>query len=108
MKITEHLKRGDFVVTGEVGPPKGCHPENLLHEAEEYLRGVTAINVTDSQSSKMRMGSLATCIALKERGFEPVFSSHAGTATGSPCRRTCSARLFSASTTCCCSPATIL
>jgi len=73
MKITEHLKRGDFVVTGEVGPPKGCHPENLLHEAEEYLRGVTAINVTDSQSSKMRMGSLATCIALKEKGFEPVF-----------------------------------
>jgi len=72
MRITELFERGEFVVTGEVGPPKGFHLEHVLHEAESYLRGVNAVNVTDGQSSKMRMGSLATCIALKEKGFDPV------------------------------------
>jgi len=73
MKITDLIKQGEFIVTGEVGPPKGSHLGQLLHEAEEYLRDVTAVNVTDNQSSKMRMGSLAACVALKERGFDPVF-----------------------------------
>jgi len=73
MRITDLFERGDFVLTGELGPPKGSHLEHVLHDADEYLNCVTAINVTDSPSSKMRMGSLATCIALKARGFEPVF-----------------------------------
>ena len=73
MKITELFKRGEFVVTAEIGPPKGFHIEHLLDEAEEYLKGVTAINVTDNQSSVMRLGSLATCVALKNRGFEAIF-----------------------------------
>ena len=34
---------------------------------------VDAINVTDQQSSVMRLGSLATCRLLQERGLEPVF-----------------------------------
>jgi len=73
MRITELFDRGEFVVTAEVGPPKGFHLDHLLQEADDYLRGVTAINVTDSQSSKMRMGSLATCKALKDKGFEAIF-----------------------------------
>lgn len=73
MRITELFDRGEFVVTAEVGPPKGYHLDHLLADADAYLRGVSAINVTDSQSSKMRMGSLATCKALKDMGFDPVF-----------------------------------
>ena len=73
MRITEIFNRGEFVVTGEVGPPKGYHLDHVLHDAKEYLSGVDAINVTDCQSSKMRMGSLATCIALKDAGLNPVF-----------------------------------
>ena len=34
---------------------------------------VDAINVTDQQSSAMRLGSLATCRLLKEKGLESVF-----------------------------------
>ena len=60
MKITELFQRGEFVVTAEVGPPKGFHIEGLIQEAKEYLSGVTAVNVTDNQSSVMRLGSLAT------------------------------------------------
>ena len=73
MKITELFSRGEFVVSAEVGPPKGCHIEGLVEEAKEYLSGITAVNVTDSQSSVMRMGSLATCKALKDEGLNPIF-----------------------------------
>ena len=73
MKITELFERGEFVVSAEVGPPKGCHVEQLLEEAKTYLSGVHAVNVTDNQSSVMRLGSLAMCKALKEEGLNPIF-----------------------------------
>ena len=37
MRITELFDRGEFVVTAEVGPPKGIHVEHLVEEAKEYL-----------------------------------------------------------------------
>ncbi|MDO5540220.1 MAG: methylenetetrahydrofolate reductase [Eubacteriales bacterium] len=73
MKITEAFERGEFVVTAEVGPPKGFHIEHMLEEAKTYLSGITAVNVTDNQSSVMRLGSLATCKALKDEGLTPIF-----------------------------------
>ena len=73
MRITELFDRGEFVVTAEVGPPKGIHVEHLVEEAKEYLSGITAVNVTDNQSSVMRLGSLATCKALKDAGLTPIF-----------------------------------
>jgi 5,10-methylenetetrahydrofolate reductase len=73
MRITELFDRGEFVVTAEVGPPKGFHLDELLHEAKCYLQDVSAVNVTDCQSSVMRLGSLATCKALKDNGIEPLF-----------------------------------
>ena len=73
MKITELFERGEFVVSAEVGPPKGFHVEGLLEEAKTYLSGVAAVNVTDNQSSVMRLGSLAMCKALKDEGLTPIF-----------------------------------
>ena len=73
MKVTELFARGEFVVSAEVGPPKGCHVEGLVEEAKEFLGGINAVNVTDCQSSVMRMGSLATCIKLKQAGLNPIF-----------------------------------
>ena len=73
MMIKKLFDRGEFVITAEVAPPKGFHLDNLLYEAEEYLNGVTAVNVTDCQSSNMRMGSLATCKALKDKGVDSIF-----------------------------------
>ena len=73
MRITELFDNGEFVVTAEVGPPKGIHIDHLVEEAKEYLSGITAVNVTDNQSSVMRMGSLPTCVALKNAGLTPIF-----------------------------------
>ena len=72
MRITELFDNGQFVVTAEVGPPKGIHVDHLVEEAKEYLGGITAVNVTDNQSSVMRMGSLPACIALKNAGLTPI------------------------------------
>ena len=73
MKITELFKQGEFVISAEVGPPKGCHADELIEDAKKYLTNVHAINVTDNQSSVMRLGSLAVCKALKDAGFNPIF-----------------------------------
>jgi len=73
MKITELFQQGNFAVTAEVGPPKGSHVEGVVEEAQKYLTKIAAVNVTDNQSSVMRMGSLAACIALKQAGMNPIF-----------------------------------
>lgn len=73
MSLQSALKAGKFVVTAEVGPLKGTDITEI-GEVADILKGmVDAVNVTDQQSSVMRLGSLATCHLLKEKGLEPVF-----------------------------------
>ena len=73
MNLRETLKNGNFVVTAEVGPPKGIDVSEFLENAELLKGRVDAVNVTDQQSAVMRLGSLAGCHLLKEKGIEPVF-----------------------------------
>lgn len=73
MKLTQLFKAGKFVITSEVGPPKGTDINEMLANAELLRPHVDAINITDQQSSVMRLGSLAASRLLKERGIEPVF-----------------------------------
>ena len=73
MRITDRFSKGEFVVTTEVGPPKGFHVDELVAEAKEYLGGIDAVNVTDNQSSVMRLSSLGFCKALKDAGLNPIF-----------------------------------
>ena len=73
MTIAELAGRGKPVITAETGPPKGVDIEELLANAELMRGRVDALNVTDQQSSAMRLGSLAICHVIKEKGLEPVF-----------------------------------
>ncbi len=79
MKLTTLFEKGTFVITGEIGPTKGCtHPRGdaapaCANEAETLRGWVHAVNVTDNQSAVMRLGSLASSVHLKGLGFEPVF-----------------------------------
>lgn len=79
MKLNELFDKGDFVITGEVGPVKGAilRDENYLPpcaEEAQHLKGyVHAINVTDNQSAVMRLGSLAACVRLKKMEIEPIY-----------------------------------
>ena len=73
MSFCNKIKSNKFLVTSEMGPPKGIDVKELLDEAELIKGRVDAINVTDLQSSVMKLGSLAVCRLLKERGHEPIF-----------------------------------
>jgi len=73
MKFREKIKNKKFIITSERGPPKGVDIEEAIQDAVLIKERVDAINVTDLQSSVMRMGSLATCHLLKDAGIEPIF-----------------------------------
>src|SRR4030043_2002341 len=73
MTFKDKLQAGKFLVTSEIGPPKGIETKILLEDAELIRSRVDAINVTDLQSSVMRLGSLAVCSLLKQKGYEPIF-----------------------------------
>jgi 5,10-methylenetetrahydrofolate reductase len=73
MTFKEKIQAGKFLVTSEIGPPKGIETETMLQDAELIRGRVDGINVTDLQSSVMRLGSLAVCALLKQKGFEPIF-----------------------------------
>jgi len=68
----EVLKSGRFVVTSEIAPPKGTNMEKMLHHIDLLKDKVDALNVTDHQSSVMRFPSIGGCLAIKERGGEPI------------------------------------
>jgi 5,10-methylenetetrahydrofolate reductase len=68
----EVLKSGKFVITSEIGPPKGTNIEKMLHHIDLLKDKVDALNVTDHQSSVMRFPSIGGCLAIKEHGGEPI------------------------------------
>lgn len=68
----EVLNSGKFIVTAEVGPPKGTNIEKMLHHIDLLKDKVDALNATDNQSSVMRYPSLATTFLIRERGGEPI------------------------------------
>jgi methylenetetrahydrofolate reductase (NADPH) len=70
--LEEKLCSGEFLVTTEIGPPKGADTSELAHHVDSLKEGVDAINVTDHQSSVMRFPSLGGCLLVKEHGGEPV------------------------------------
>jgi len=79
MKLTTLFDKGEFVITGEVGPIKGAinRDKSIVPtcaiEARHLDPYVHAVNVTDNQSAVMRLGSLAASVRLKESGIEPVY-----------------------------------
>jgi methylenetetrahydrofolate reductase (NADPH) len=72
MKLTERFKEGKVVITCEVGPPKGIEVEKVIDELEPLRSKIDAFNVTDLQSSVLRVGSMATCRLLKDKDYEPI------------------------------------
>lgn len=72
MEILEILKKKRFIITAELGPPKGTRLDHFLKQAA-FLRGrVDGVNVTDQQAGIMKLGSLACCRVLKDFGIEPI------------------------------------
>ena len=66
------LNSGKFVVTSEIGPPKGTNVDKMCHHIDLIKDKVDGLNVTDHQSSVMRFPSLGGCLLIKERDCEPI------------------------------------
>ncbi|MEW6530922.1 MAG: methylenetetrahydrofolate reductase [Thermodesulfobacteriota bacterium] len=68
----EALDSNKFVVTCEIGPPKGVNLDKMRHHIELVKDRVDGINVTDNQSSVLRYPSVGGAIIVKEMGGEPI------------------------------------
>ncbi|HIC95173.1 TPA: methylenetetrahydrofolate reductase [Candidatus Bipolaricaulota bacterium] len=66
------LELGQFALTCELGPPRGTSRRAIETKGELLRDYCDAINVTDNQTAIVRMGSLPSCVILREMGLEPV------------------------------------
>lgn len=66
------LKRGEFVVTSELGPPRGASREAIEKKAEILKGSADAFNITDCQTAMVRLSSIASGVILINMGMEPV------------------------------------
>jgi methylenetetrahydrofolate reductase (NADPH) len=66
------LKRGEFVVTSELGPPRGASREVVEKKAEILKGNADAFNLTDCQTAMVRLSSIAAGAILINMGMEPV------------------------------------
>lgn len=72
MAFRDVLNSGKFIVTAEIGPPKGTDIHDMLHHIELLKGKIDAANVTDNQSAVMRTCSMAVCKIALEHGLEPI------------------------------------
>jgi methylenetetrahydrofolate reductase (NADPH) len=70
--LCDIFKQKKFVITAELFPPKGTDITDLMRRADLIGPLVDGINVTDNQRASMRLGSIAVCRLLKERGYRPI------------------------------------
>ncbi|MGR3317890.1 MAG: methylenetetrahydrofolate reductase [Candidatus Anammoxibacter sp.] len=66
------LKKGEFVVTGELGPPRDAD-RSVIEKKAKILKGsADAFNITDCQTAVVRMSSIAAGAILVDMGLEPI------------------------------------
>ena len=71
-KLEKLLRKGEFVVTAELGPPRGASRE-MVEEKAKILKGFAdAYNLTDCQTAMVRLSSIAREVMLLNMGMEPI------------------------------------
>jgi len=71
-RLERLLEAGQFVVTGECGPPKGADVDKVKQKADFLIGHVDAVNVTDNQTAIVRMSSIGASAVLVQMNLEPV------------------------------------
>ena len=71
-RLEKILRSGKFAVTGECGPPRGADPEVIRKKCALLKNNADAFNITDNQTSVVRMSSIASSIVMMQEGLEPV------------------------------------
>jgi len=66
------LSEGRFVVTAEIGPPKGSDANKIRDKAMLVKGSADAFNITDNQTAVVRMSSFAGSVILLQMNMEPI------------------------------------
>jgi len=70
--LEQVLSEGRFVVTAEIGPPKGADAKKIIDKAEMLRGSAHAYNITDNQTAVVRLSSFAGCVILLQMHMEPI------------------------------------
>ena len=73
MSLQSKLESGKFAISCEFGPLKGTDTAEIKENIEVLKGKVDAANVTDQQSSVMRLCTLVTAALCVQGGLEPIF-----------------------------------
>ncbi|MEW6365432.1 MAG: bifunctional homocysteine S-methyltransferase/methylenetetrahydrofolate reductase [Acidobacteriota bacterium] len=67
------LAAGEFTISVEIVPPRGCDPARTI-AAAKYLQesGVDAVNIPDGPRASARMSALVTATMCATAGIEPI------------------------------------
>lgn len=71
-RLEKILKAGHFAVTGECGPPRGADAEAVRRKCLLLKDKADAFNITDNQTSVVRMSSIASSVVMMQEGMEPI------------------------------------
>lgn len=71
-KFSDALAKGEFVLTAEIGPPKGTDVTEFRAKARAFAGKVLAVNVTDNQRALVKLGPVAGSVVLLQEGVEPI------------------------------------
>jgi methylenetetrahydrofolate reductase (NADPH) len=71
-RLEKILKAGHFAVTGECGPPRGADAEAVRRKCGLLKDKADAFNITDNQTSVVRMSSIASSVIMMQEGMEPI------------------------------------
>lgn len=66
------LRQGEFVVTGELNPPKSASGSVVKRRAAVLKGSVDAVNVTDSTRAVAAMAAIPAALLVRESGVEPI------------------------------------
>ena len=70
--LDKKLSDKKFVITAEIGPPKGCDSSKIVKKAEIIRDYADAFNITDNQTAVVRLSSMGGSIILINMGLEPI------------------------------------
>lgn len=66
------FEQGEFVVTGEIGPPKSASGHGIREHAKHLVGYCDAANLTDNQTAIVRLSSIAAGVHVLQSGLEPI------------------------------------
>ncbi|MEW5723609.1 MAG: methylenetetrahydrofolate reductase [Thermodesulfobacteriota bacterium] len=69
-RLEKILAAGYFAVTGECGPPRSADDKVIREKARHLIGHVDSVNMTDNQTSVVRLSSLAGSLILQQEGLE--------------------------------------